>query len=215
VHRLRRDYEATFKAAQRLIDIGTEHGIPLWANDGMALVPWARAHLDAQLPSRFFSELEGSLAARMTLPSMRPALAVNFAEICGILRKPHGALREIDDALVHVERTGNRLWESELYRLRGESLKADDRPEAERCFQRAVGIAAEQSSPLLELRAAMGLCRLVSGARKLSLARRTLENVCGSFTEALDLNDLIEAQALLAGFKRPAGQPRTSLPSAG
>ncbi|HYH34055.1 MAG TPA: BTAD domain-containing putative transcriptional regulator [Nocardioides sp.] len=70
--------------------------------------------------------------------------------------QPVEALGLLDDALAQVERTGERLYESELHRLRALSLLASDPPrrdEARRALQRAVSIAREQGSTLLERRA--------------------------------------------------------------
>ena len=67
------------------------------------------------------------------------------------------ALRLLDDALGRVARTGERLGEAELYRLKGVALLAGDpaRPAAARvAFDEAVTVARRQGSTLLEHRAA-------------------------------------------------------------
>ena len=69
----------------------------------------------------------------------------------------------VQEALLEVEATGERWYEAELYRLRGDSAwcgrSRDDR-RAENDFCTALRIAAEQGSKLLELRAAASLARL-------------------------------------------------------
>ena len=70
--------------------------------------------------------------------------------------QPVEALRLLDDALSRVERTGERLSEPELHRLRALALFAlpEPRPEQARgSLQRAVTIAGEQGSALLRQRA--------------------------------------------------------------
>ena len=55
----------------------------------------------------------------------------------------------------------DRWAESELYRVRGELLRAGhDLAAAERSFSRAIGIAQQQSAKFWELRAAISLARL-------------------------------------------------------
>jgi len=70
--------------------------------------------------------------------------------------QPVEALRLLDDALARVERTGERLYEPELHRLRALALLAlpEPRPEQARAaLHRAVTIADEQGSALLLQRA--------------------------------------------------------------
>jgi tetratricopeptide (TPR) repeat protein len=70
--------------------------------------------------------------------------------------QPAEALHLLEDALARVDRTGERLYESELHRLRALSLLAMDpqrTDEARSALQRAVVVAREQGSPLLQRRA--------------------------------------------------------------
>ncbi|SNS96329.1 Transcriptional regulatory protein, C terminal [Geodermatophilus saharensis] len=70
--------------------------------------------------------------------------------------RPAEALRLLDDALARVDRTGERLYESELHRLRALSLAALTPPrteQAHRALQRAAAVARDQGSPVLLRRA--------------------------------------------------------------
>ena len=61
-----------------------------------------------------------------------------------------------------VEKSGERLWEAELYRLTGELLlhqTVPDAQHAEACFYQALATARRQQAKSLELRAAMSLAR--------------------------------------------------------
>jgi predicted ATPase/DNA-binding SARP family transcriptional activator/predicted negative regulator of RcsB-dependent stress response len=98
-----------------------------------------------------------------------------------------------------LEETGGRMYEAELQRCRGELLRLSggDLSEAERCFQRALETARGQSARSLELRAAMGLCRLWLDQGKTLQARELLGTVYHAFNEGLDTMDLQDARALL------------------
>ena len=88
----------------------------------------------------------------------------------GLLARAHAnagrageGLRLLAEASERVERTDSRWNEADLYRLRGELLLAlpeIDRPEAERCFRKAIEVAREQGAKWWELRAATCLARL-------------------------------------------------------
>jgi tetratricopeptide (TPR) repeat protein len=70
--------------------------------------------------------------------------------------RPADALRLVDDALARVDRTGERLYESELHRLRALSLLALDparTDQAREALQRAMSVAGAQGAVLLERRA--------------------------------------------------------------
>ena len=107
-----------------------------------------------------------------------------------------------------MEKTGERYYEAELHRQRGELLllrAAKSHPtqgsleqaEAEACFQHALDVARQQQAKSLELRAAMSLARLWQRQGKQAEARELLAPIYGWFTEGFDTADLQEAKALL------------------
>ena len=96
---------------------------------------------------------------------------------------------------------GERYWEAELYRVRGELLLAystAQHAEAETSFRQALDMARHQQAKSLELRAAMSLSRLWQQQGKRVEARELLAPIYGWFTEGFDTADLQEAKALLA-----------------
>jgi predicted ATPase len=126
------------------------------------------------------------------------------------------------EARAIVDKTGERYWEAELYRLEGEltlqqaNQKAKGKvqkskiphtqpptpstqaeAEAEACFLKAIEIARKQQAKSLELRAAMSLSRLWQRQGKREEAHKLLADIYGWFTEGFDTKDLQEAKALL------------------
>ena len=98
----------------------------------------------------------------------RPHYLTLLAEASGILGQPEGGLAALEEALTMIEKTGERYYEAELHRLRGEPLLVReakshpaqgnrDQHEAETCFQHALDVARQQQAKSLELRAAMSL----------------------------------------------------------
>jgi class 3 adenylate cyclase/tetratricopeptide (TPR) repeat protein len=70
---------------------------------------------------------------------------------------------ELNKAFAFVEHSGERFWLPELHRLSGQIALKQPKPnatKAEICFERAVEIAREQQSRMLELRATTDLARL-------------------------------------------------------
>ena len=68
---------------------------------------------------------------------------------------------------------------------------------AERRFKEAVAIARKQSSKWWELRATIGLARLLAKHGKRDEAQTMLADIYGWFTEGFDTADLKDAKALL------------------
>ncbi len=109
------------------------------------------------------------------------------------------ALETIAEGLAASDRTGNRVWDSDLHRLRGEALANQGAPttEVESCFRRALGVARRQGARSLELRGATSLARLLQDQGRKREARRILTEVHSGFTEGFATRDLREAGELL------------------
>ena len=109
-------------------------------------------------------------------------------------------LSALTAALAAADEQGNRHYEAETHRLKGELLlKRNDcnATEARNCFERAIEIARRQSAKSWELRATMSLARLVDKQGRRDEARTMLADIYGWFTEGFDTADLIDAKALL------------------
>jgi predicted ATPase len=109
------------------------------------------------------------------------------------------AIRLIEEAIAVSDRTEDRWFEADLYRLQGEVLllvgkKADD---VESSFRRALATARTHSARILELRAAFGLSRLLGDRNQRLAARDLLYPIYTWFTEGFGTPDLKEAKALL------------------
>ena len=114
--------------------------------------------------------------------------------------EPEEGLTVLTEALMRVDTTGERWYESELYRLKGALLlqqNADNQVDAESCFHHALEIARTQQAKSLELRAGMSLSRLWQQQGKRQEAYDLLAPVYNWFTEGFDTADLKDAKALL------------------
>jgi predicted ATPase len=112
------------------------------------------------------------------------------------------------EALAAVEKTRERFYEAEIYRLKGESLLQSSvqsleskiftpHSEAVACFHQALDVARRQHAKSLELRAALSLARLWQQQGKRAEASALLAPIYGWFTEGFDIADLQEARTLL------------------
>ena len=70
------------------------------------------------------------------------------------------AFATIAAAFEDTRATGERWWEAELHRIRGELLASSDATEATHCFRTAIEIARRQGAKSLELKAVASLSAL-------------------------------------------------------
>jgi predicted ATPase len=127
-----------------------------------------------------------------------------LAEAYGTAGQVQEGLQALDEALALVDTNGERYWEAELYRRKGELLLQsgvwDAAPGAEVCFQQALAVARRQQAKALELRAALSLSRLWRHQGKRAEIYQLLAEVYGWFTEGFATADLHEARVLLGAL---------------
>jgi predicted ATPase len=121
-----------------------------------------------------------------------------LAEACEIAGQIDEAMTLLDEALLRIEKTGERWFVAEVYRQKGALLQRRGQTGvAEELYRKALSIAEEQEAKLWELRAAVSLARLRRDQGRHADARDLLVPVYGWFTEGSDKPDLKEAKTLL------------------
>jgi tetratricopeptide (TPR) repeat protein len=154
---------------------------------------------------------------------IRPFWLALLAKAYGKAGQVEEGLTVLAEALGMVDKNGERNYEAELYRLKGEltllqeargwrletsppssqasSLKPQVSKEveweAEGYFHKAIEIARKQQAKSLELRAVVSLSRLWQKQGRKEEARKMLAEIYNWFTEGFDTKDLQEAQGLL------------------
>jgi len=107
-------------------------------------------------------------------------------------------LAAVDRAMEFAERSGERFWEAEIHRVRGELLRcAGDHESAEQSLRQGLAVSQSQGALSLELRCASSLAKLLRTADRTAEARAALTGVCDRFAADLDTVDLRDAKALL------------------
>jgi predicted ATPase len=121
-----------------------------------------------------------------------------LADAYGRAGQPEEGLKQLVEAELSMQIRNERVYETELHRIRGELLTSvRDFASAEDSFREAIAVAQRQSAKLFELRAATRLACLRRDQGKRNEARELLAPVYGWFTEGFDTRDLKEAKALL------------------
>jgi predicted ATPase len=202
LHHLRREEQATQERAEAGIALAREQGFSRWEAWGTILGGWALA-AQGQREAGIAQIRQGLAAWQATGQELgRPFLLAMLAEVYGKVGQAEAGLRVIAEALVLMDKIGERYQEAELYRLQGEILlvQAGARhqvQEAEARFHQALDVARRQQAKSWELRASLSLSRLWQQQGKRAEARQLLAPIYNWFTEGFDTADLREAKGLL------------------
>jgi adenylate cyclase len=197
-YHLCRDARATQAQAETLITLSSEQGFAYRLAQGRILQGWALAEQGKEVIEQMLQNLTGVQAAGAQI--FRPSFLAMLAEVHGRVGQTEEGLVVVSEALADVSKTGERFFEAELYRLKGDLLlqqSADNYPEAEDSFSKALDVARKLEAKSLELRAATSVARLRQNQGKQAEARELLAPVYEWFTEGFDTADLKNAKALL------------------
>ncbi len=215
LYRFRREGQAVQEHAEAALTLAMQQGAVVWEVVGTILRGWALAE-QGQVEEGIAHLRQGLAAYRGTgTEAERPHYLALLAEAYGKAGQTEEGLTLLDEALAEVDKSGERFYEAELYRLYGEltlqsciscpvsgvsnpqPLTLDTLAKAETCFQKAIEIARQQRAKSLELRAVMSLARFWQQRGKKEEARQRLAEIYGWFTEGFDTADLKEAHILL------------------
>ena len=226
LHQFRREDSLTLERAEVAITLSTERGFPQLLALGTVLRGWVLAGRQQGMAG--IAQIHEGLAAWRATGAelLRPYVHGLLAEAYRKVGQANEGLIVLDEALATVQETGERWWEAEIHRLKGELLlllaarNGDSRTtptetamaaeqdiggpgrsslllEAETSLLEARKIARRQQAKSLELRAALSLSALWQRRGQDDAARGLLAETYGWFTEGFDTADLQAAKALL------------------
>jgi predicted ATPase len=198
LHLLRREPDAAVERFRTSTSLAGEHGLPFYQVfaeilAGCAAVQHGEGAQGVEAIKRGINAFQ-SLGSGLAVPWFLGELAEGLRSI----GRCDEALDVVSEALRQTERTGERQFVVELYRIAGTALLAQGKfVEAEDHFQRAIQVARMQGARMWELRATMSLARLLRDTARRDEAQSILADIYGWFTEGFDTADLKEAKALL------------------
>ncbi len=200
IHQFRQEAVLAEECAEAAIALCAEQGFPQILGRGKVLRGWAvAARGDAETG---IAEIrQGLVISDPTgTGANRPYFLALMAEAYGHTDQAEEGLSLLAESLDLIQKTGERTWEAEIHRLKGDLLlvhSEQNQAEAEASFDRALEVARRQSAKSPELRAATSLARLWHKQGKPGEARALLAPVYDWFTEGFDTADLKNAKILL------------------
>jgi predicted ATPase/class 3 adenylate cyclase len=200
LHLLRGETREADQLADAAFALSTKHGFTLWTALIVFMQGWS-LYQQGRATEGIVRMRTGQDDARATgHKASRTMYYALLGEAYGHIAQPEEAWRMLAKAMSSIEEGGQRYYEAEAYRLKGELhlQEADpDLEQAEACLQRALEIARRQQAKSWELRAATSLARLWAEQGERRKAHDLLAPVYGWFTEGFDTADLRNARALL------------------
>src|SRR5262245_44321939 len=219
LHQLRGEAPMAQEHAEAVISFSREHGLVMY--QAMATIVKAWALLKQGRTKQAIEQMRQGLAALQATGTerVRPHFLALLAETLDTDRRVEEGLRLLEEAQAIIDRNGERYYQAELYRLKGELLlkqstgravaqvarggdavvetESPGVTNAEGCFKESIKIAQRQEAKSLELRAVISMARFYQNQGRLKEARGLLAQIYENFTEGFDTMDLREAKALL------------------
>jgi class 3 adenylate cyclase/tetratricopeptide (TPR) repeat protein len=197
----RGDTAATLELAGRLMTLSTEQRLYAWlasamiAQGGTLLGSGDAEGAIAQISQGL--DLFRAAGVMLSYSWFLPDLAAAY----GAAGKISEGLATVHEGLSRCEKELLRFQEPELWRVKGElELREDNTSDAEASFRRAIEISQARHAKSFELRAAMGLSRLLRQRGRVEDARSLLVHIYNWFAEGFETRDLRNARGALASL---------------
>jgi tetratricopeptide (TPR) repeat protein len=186
-----RETDALRRHGAELLELAREHRMGFWR---ALATPFLLEGEEAERAVRVYRR---EFNAGLTVPELLCRVADSYVAT----GRTAEAARVLAEAQELMEQHNDVYWEPELFRLSGRLAAAEGAPvEAVTAFERALRLARERGTHLLELRAAVDLARLQAAQGQPLEARKVLAPVYGLFSEEADAADVQEARTVLAGL---------------
>jgi class 3 adenylate cyclase/predicted ATPase len=198
-HCFRRDPRAALRCATESLEMAREQGFATWI--GVSQMIRGDSLVRSGDVEAGLAEIAAGMSAYRAIDAVtyQPFGLALLAEGLIVAGRLDEALDALAQALAMSERSGERFYLAELWRLKGEVLvRKGSASDGEHWLREAIRLAREQGARLLELRGAVSLCRLLEGPDRKRVLREVLEPACSAFDEGLDAADVQDARALLA-----------------
>ena len=201
---MRGDHARAAPNAFELARLAHDHDLNQWRAFGVFLEGWATAASGA-IGNGLEDMRHGvEMLREQNLLFHDGLVKIALAEAEAQAGNSDRAIAILDEALATSDRTGNRAFEAEQHRARGEMLLKRDRANpapAEEAFLTAIAVAKQQGARSFELRAALALAKLYQSTARPADAHAVLAPALGRFVATQEFPEIDEARALLAALE--------------
>jgi predicted ATPase len=191
------------------LSLAREHGMQLPLLTSTFGLAWARWHAGlGEAGAAVEMRERRGLIRSSHYRFLEPLYAKLLADVEAGTGQAERALDTVDNALFDADETGQKWYDAELHRVRGELLlerSPADAAAVEATFVRAIELARNQQTRSFELRAALSLARFYQKTGRGADASEWLIPALLDFREGLELPEVAEAGRLLASIQEKSG----------
>jgi predicted ATPase len=201
---MRRDPARAGPHADAFVALGREHDLPAWLAVSAVVQRWASWVAGEQGAGASGIRESNSALLKMGFRLCAPLFAACVAEAEASERRIEAAVATLDDQLAETKRSGQRWYDAELHRLRGELLFQREPPDglaAEAALISAIETARRQHARSFELRAALSLAKVYQATGRVQAARDLLAPAAAGLSKGPELPEVAEAHHLLASLE--------------
>ena len=202
-YQFRRDFTSFKAITEELLKLADEHGYSFWGAWALVCHGWVLAQL-GEVETGVAEMQKGLNIARMSGGLLMGSyLLTMLAEGLFLKHEYNEALNILEEAFEHSKKKESYFYLSQLNRLKGECLQKLEAEEAkiEECFKKAISVAKEQDTPMLELQASLSLAKYWQ-ANKEQEAHSLLKELLERITPLIDIDVIAEyktAKEILVG----------------
>ena len=191
-----RNVDRAAPLAKALSSVAREHGIALWIDFGAFLEAWVELRSGLPEIGLLTMRRAAALLQHDGVGAFHPLVKTALAEGEARTGGTEAALATIEQALEEFSRTGQRWFDAETHRIRGDILVKRDPSNpapAEDAFLTAIAIAHAQNSRSFELRAALSLAKLYRAIGRDADAHAALGPALKDFVPTREFPEIGEA----------------------
>jgi predicted ATPase len=201
---MRGDRSRTASNAGELSRVARDHDLKLWRAIGLYLEGWLKFEGGAPGDGREDMARGAELLHEQNAVMFDGLLKIAYAEAEAGAGDPNRAIAVLDEGLATADRLGNRTFEAELHRVRGQVLlnrdPANPAP-AKEAFLTAIAVAKQQGTRSFELRAALALAKLYRATGRDAEAHAVLAPALEGFAPTPEFPEIGEAISFMAAIE--------------
>ena len=193
--------------AKALSSVAHEHRIALWIGFGAFLEAWVELESRPASVALLNMRRAAALLDADGVGAFKPLVKASLAEAEARNGELKAALATLEEALDGFDRTGQRWFNAEIHRMRGEillELNPADPALAVDALLTAIGIAQAQKTRSFELRAALALARLYRSTGRHADAQAAIGPALEGFAPTPELPEIAAALAFVGDIEARA-----------
>ena len=195
-----RNVDRAAPLAKAVSSVAHEHGIALWVAFGAFLEAWVDLRSNASEIGLAILRRAADLLQRDNVGAFQPLVRAALAEAEARNGEKTAALATLDRSLKDFERSGQRWFDAELHRMRGEFLFETNfaDPAVEEALLAAIAVARNQKARSFELRSTLALAKFLRTTRRDLDAHDMLGPALEGFSPTAEFPEIAEALEMLA-----------------